>query len=78
MNDIVKEFLLTADNFMPEFHLKQLGITYNACGSFNKHRGMIKNRSFNIYVYTWRDGEKESDIAYVCAWVRACVCVRVR
>ena len=59
MNDIVKEFLLTADNFMPEFHLKQLGITYNACGSFNKHRGRIKNRSFNIYVYTWRDGEKE-------------------
>ena len=40
MNEIVNEFLLAGDKFMPEMHLKQPGFTYSACGSFtiNKER----------------------------------------
>ena len=28
MNEIVNKFLLTGNKFMPEMHLKQLGLTY--------------------------------------------------
>ena len=28
---------------MPELHLKQLGLTYSACGLFTKHRERIQN-----------------------------------
>ena len=31
-------YLLTGDKFMPEFHLKQPGVTYSACGPFTKHQ----------------------------------------
>ena len=34
MNKIINKFLLTGDKFMPEFHLKQPGFTYSACGTF--------------------------------------------
>ena len=34
--------LLTGDKFMPEFHLKQPGVTYSACGPFTKHHERIK------------------------------------
>ena len=34
MNDIVNKFLLAADRFMPEMHLKQPQFTYSACGPF--------------------------------------------
>ena len=30
MNEIVNSFLLEADKFMPEIHLKQPGFTYSA------------------------------------------------
>ena len=36
MNEIVNTFLLVGDKFMPEMHLKQLGFTYSACGTFTK------------------------------------------
>ena len=42
MIKIINTFLLTADKFMPELHLKQQGFTYSACGPFNKHRGTIQ------------------------------------
>ena len=42
MNEIVKIFLLVGDKFMPEIHLKQLGFTYSACGSFTKNKERIE------------------------------------
>ena len=38
MNKIVHKCLLRGDEFMPEMHLKQLGCTNNACGSFTKNK----------------------------------------
>ena len=35
-------YLLTGDKFMPEFHLKQPGVTYSACGPFSKHHERIQ------------------------------------
>ena len=35
-------YLLTGDNIMPEFHLKQPGFTYSACGPFTKHHERIQ------------------------------------
>ena len=32
MNEIVNKFLLTADKFMTEMHIQQMGFTYSACG----------------------------------------------
>ena len=37
MNEIVNTFLLAGDKFMPRRHLKQLGFTCDACGSFTKN-----------------------------------------
>ena len=34
MNEIVNNFLLASDKFMPKMHLKQPGFTYSACGPF--------------------------------------------
>ena len=34
MNEIVSKCFLAADKFMPEMHLKELGITYSACWPF--------------------------------------------
>ena len=42
MNEIVNKFLLVGDKFMPEMHLKQLGFTYSACGSFAKNKEIIE------------------------------------
>ena len=43
MNEIVNTFLLVGDKFMPKMHLKQLGFTYNVCGSFTKNKERIEN-----------------------------------
>ena len=37
MNEIVNNFFLTRDKFMPKLHLKQLRFCYSACGPFTKH-----------------------------------------
>ena len=42
MNKIIYKFLLRADTFMPELHLKQSGFTYSPCRPFTKHRKRIK------------------------------------
>ena len=42
MNEIVNNFLLVGDNFMPEMHLKQPGFTYSACGIFTKNKEKIE------------------------------------
>ena len=38
MNEIVNEFLLAGDEFMPEMHLNQPGFTYSDCGPFTKKK----------------------------------------
>ena len=43
MNEIINKFLLAADKFIPEMHLKQPGFTYSACGPFTKNKERIKN-----------------------------------
>ena len=37
MNEIINKFLLVGDKFMLEMHLRQLGFTYSACGTFTKN-----------------------------------------
>ena len=38
MNEIVNNFSLVRDKFIPEIHLKQPGFTYIACGPFTKNK----------------------------------------
>ena len=42
MNEIVNEFSLVGDKFMPEMHLKQPVFTYSACGPFTKNKERIE------------------------------------
>ena len=42
MNEIINNFLLAGDQFMPEMHLRQLGFTYSAFGPFTKNKEMIE------------------------------------
>ena len=42
MKEIINNFLLTGDKFMPELHLKQPGFTYSVCGTFTKHLSRIQ------------------------------------
>ena len=54
MNEIVNKFLLAADKFMPEMHLKQPGFTYSACGPFTKSKERIqkfKETGDTSYIY---------------------------
>ena len=54
MNEIVNEFLLAGDKFMPEMHLKQPGFTYSACRPFTKNKERIqkfKERGGSSYIY---------------------------
>ena len=44
MNNIINKFLLTADKFMPETHLKDLKVgTYSAFGTFTRHKTELIN-----------------------------------
>ena len=43
MNKNVKKFLLIADKFIPELHLKRPRFMYSACGPFNKHCERFRN-----------------------------------
>ena len=36
MNEIVNEFLLAEERFMPNMHLRQSGFRYNTCEPFTK------------------------------------------
>ena len=42
MEEIVNQFLLVGDKFMPEMHLKQPGFTYSACGLFTRNKERIE------------------------------------
>ena len=65
MNKIISKFLLTADKFMPELHLKQPGITYSACGRFTKHReGIQKFRETGNLKHLYRNDLDKSCFAH--------------
>ena len=54
MNEIVYEFLLAGDKFMPEMHFRQPGFTYSACGPFTKNKERIqkfKETEASRYIY---------------------------
>ena len=42
MNEIVNQFLLVGDKFMPEMHLKQPGFPYSTCDPFTKNKERIE------------------------------------
>ena len=42
MNEIINNFLLAGDEFMPEMHLKQPELTYSACGPFTRNKERIE------------------------------------
>ena len=54
MNEIVNKFLLAGDKVMLEWHLRQPGFTYSACGPFTKNKERIqkfKETEDTIYIY---------------------------
>ena len=42
MNDVINNFLLAGDKFIPETHLRQPQFVYSACGTFTRHKERIK------------------------------------
>ena len=42
MINIINKFLLACDKFMPEMHSRQPRFVYSACGSFTRHKEIIK------------------------------------
>ena len=46
MNEIINKFLLVADKFMPEMHLRQPGFTYK----------VLRDKAFKIASYPKCDG----------------------
>ena len=56
MNKIIIKFLLNGDKFLLEFHLKQPGFTYSACGPFTKyHEGIQKVREAGNLKHLYRN-----------------------
>ena len=54
MNEIVNQFLLSGDGFMPEMHLRQPGFAYSACWSFTKNKERtqkFKETENSWYIY---------------------------
>ena len=42
MNEVVNNFLVAGDKYVPEMHLKQPGFTFSACGPFIKNKERIE------------------------------------
>ena len=62
MNNIINNFLLAEDKFMPEMHLRQSQFTYSAFGPFTKHKQRIeKFKETGDTNYTYK---KELEKAY--------------
>ena len=54
MNDVVNNFLLAGDKFMPEMHSKQPGFTDSTYGPFTKNKEIIqrfKETGDTKYIY---------------------------
>ena len=69
MNEIVNNFLLPGDKFMPEMHLRQPQFVYGACGPFNKNKERIqkfKQTGDTSYIYKNELGKAcfQHDMAY--------------
>ena len=64
MNEIVNNFLLAGDKFMPEMQLKQLGFTYRVCCSFTKSKERIEKflQSGNTDLWQIKRFSKKSSI----------------
>ena len=70
MNQIVKKILLAGNKIMPEIHLKQLEVTYSACGPFTKNKERIhklKESGDTSYIYKQELNKVcfQDDMAYV-------------
>ena len=69
MNEIMNNFLMVENKFMPEMHLKQPGFTYCACCPFTKNKERIekfmqtRNTDF-IYKNELDKGCFQHDMAY--------------
>ena len=69
MNEIVNNFLLAGDKFMPQMHLRQLGFIYSACDPFIKNKDRIEkfiqtgNKNF-VYKNDLDKACFQHDIAY--------------
>ena len=62
MNEIVNKFLLAADKYMPEMHLKQPGFGYSACCPFTKNTeriGKFMQTEDTNYIY-------KNDLVKIC------------
>ena len=69
MNEIVNNFLLTGDRFMPEMYLRQPGFTYSAYGPFTRNKERIQKfketgDSRNIYQNEPHKARFQHDVAY--------------
>ena len=42
MNKVINKFLLAADKFMTEMHLRQPQFVYSTCRPFTRHKEIIK------------------------------------
>ena len=54
MNNIINNFSLAGDKFMPETDLRQPQFTYSSCGPFTKHKQRIqkfKKTGDTNYIY---------------------------
>ena len=54
MNNVISQFLLAGDKFMPEMHLRQPQFVYSACGPFTRHKERIeefKRTGDTRYIY---------------------------
>ena len=57
MNEILNNFFLAVDKFMPEMHLRKLGFTYIAAGAFpknnlKKYKNSKKKKVHDIFIKT--------------------------
>ena len=69
MIKIVNNFLLAGDKFIPEFHVKQPGFTYIACGLFRKHCERIpKSRETGNLKYLYRNKLEKAFFAHDAAY----------
>ena len=62
MNEILNNFLLGGDRFMPEMHLRRTVFTYNACQPLTKDKERIqkiKETGHSRYIY-------QNDLDKVC------------
>ena len=48
MNEIVSNFLLAGNKFMPEMHLRQPEFTYSTCEPFTKNKEKLKETLKNL------------------------------